>query len=138
GWIQKKKKKQWRGGGGRRAGRRRRRQPLSLHLTVERQGRCRRICRQFLQHAPQRDRNRVLGAERAGEHQPHHGQRHDLHAPGERRGAVRGPGISHPPAGSGTTYTPPASVGAATGATLTATSGPLTATATSTVNSPAI
>jgi hypothetical protein len=61
-----------------------------------------------------------------------------LNATGTVSWALSGPGSINPTTGSGTTYTPPASVGAATGATLTATSGPLTATATITVNSPAI
>jgi hypothetical protein len=52
--------------------------------------------------------------------------------------ALNGPGSINPTTGGNTTYTPPASVASATTATLTATSGTLTASATITVNSPGI
>lgn len=61
-----------------------------------------------------------------------------LNATGTVSWALSGPGSINPATGSSTTYTPPASVGASTSATLTATSGTLTASATITINAPAI
>jgi len=61
-----------------------------------------------------------------------------VHATGTVSWALSGPGAIQPTTGSSTAYTPPASVGAATTATLTATSGTLTASATITVNPPGI
>lgn len=51
---------------------------------------------------------------------------------------LNGPGSIQPSTGSTTSYTPPASIGSSTPATLTATAGALTASATITVNPPSI